>query len=181
MKPDPLDRLLMAADLMTPVPTAGADLAARARRLAERLRLFRAAMAAAVAIAIALGLWVWTRALPRHNQIVAENAPAWKADLARLDVIAAGHRQAAKSIEQVEERGRRLGLIELQIDEPDVLARVDAARDFAGWVLVREADRLRTQPAHQAEALEIYHRTIQLFAGSSAARRAAEQIESNGA
>ena len=169
----------MAADVLTPPPTGGADLATRVRRRAERLRQFRAAMAAAAAIA--LGVWVWTRALPRHNQMVAENATAWKVDLARLDLVAAGHRRAATNLEQVEEQGRRLGLIELQIDQPDVLARVDAARDFAGWVLVREADRLRTQPAHQAEALEIYRRTIELFAGSSAARRAAEQIGSNGA
>lgn len=169
----------MAADVMIPPPTGGADLATRVRRRADRLRQFSAAMAAAVAIA--LGLWVWTRALPRRNQIVAEDATAWKADLARLDLVAAGHRQAATKLEQVEEHGRRLGLIELQIAQPDVLARVEAAKDFAGWVLVREADRLRTQPARQAEALEIYRRTIELFAGSSAARRATEQIGSNGA
>lgn len=179
MKRESLEQLLAAADIEIPPPTGSADLAARVGRRADRLRQFRAATAAVVAIS--LGVCIWTRALPRHNQMVAEDATAWKADLARLDLVAAGHRQAATKLEQVEERGRRLGLIELQIDQPDVLARVDAARDFAGWVLVHEADRLRTQPARQAEALEIYRRTIELFAGSSAARRAAEQIGSNGA
>ena len=179
MRHDPLNQLLRQADASAAPPPVGANLAGRIRCRERRRRQLR--VGASAAIALVLGAWICLGTTRPHGRIIVEDPAHWRAELASLDVIAAGHVQAAKSLEGVEEGGRRLGLIELQLVQPDVLERVEAARDFAGWVLVREADRMRNQPAHQAEAMETYRRAVRLFPGSTAAGQAMQQLGSNGA
>ena len=179
MRHDPLNQLLRQADASAAPPPVGANLAGRIRWRERRRQQLRAG--AIATLALFLGAWICLRANRPHDRIIVEDAADWRAELASLDAIAMGHLQAAKSLERVEEGGRRLGLIELQLVQPDVMERIDAAREFAGWVLVREADRMRNQPAHQAEAMEIYRRAVRLFPGSTAAGQAMQQLGSNGA
>lgn len=187
MRSDPLDDLLTRTDTELPPRPAAGNLAERIRaRAARRTKVHFAGALLIMVVASVITLHVTHRpprvAGPHPPSAVPLDVLAWRAELARLDGLAALHRRTANEIEEIrrgqaarEQTERRL------LSARDPLGHLAEARDRAARILLLEARRLESMPNDRSAAQADYRRAMELFPETAAAHEAADRLRATGA
>jgi len=168
------------------------DLAGRARRKARRRARRRTTAMAAVStggVLLAVLVLVLRARAPvdvaqRPNPVIpvppatAPMAPDQiQAELASLNAEAAGYQRVAgvlKRTQAVEEQARRAADL---LAQPGALERINAARQRAALMLVREAEQAAGGDGRKSEVDESYRLAARLFPDTPAGRLAAGRLK----
>jgi hypothetical protein len=180
MKTDPLHDLLCRADGAAPPPVITSALASRVLRTARRRALRRTALAtlaAMVACGTAISLSRRSHPDPTHDRLRPARLAEIRVELAHLDSEAQRHLRWVAELQQRQLRAPRPGISVDDPTQPDVLDRVDQARNRTALILLREADRAVGDPATRTQANDLYARAAHLFPDTPAGRIAAQRLK----
>ena len=187
MRSDRLEELLRHADAhLPPRPAAGA-LLERVRARGSRRTRAQVSLAIIASLAIATITMHWTHprtrvAGPASAKPTVLDVAQCRAELARLDALAALHRRAADAIEAIQrEQSSGQQVAQHLLHARDPLAHLAEARDRAARIMLLDADRLQATPGEQPRVQAIYRRAVQLFPDTAAAHEAAERLRGAGA
>jgi len=174
MKPDPLERLLSLADTTAPPPAAIDGVVNRVRRRAARRATLRRAGAVLVIACVVGVALMWHGSKPK-TPFVRTSPTNTGVELAQLRADAELHQRIADQLIEMRKQFRREAGARAALREPDALAQLDAAREQAAMVLVRDAARM-ARAADKRSAAETFRQAAESFPSTPAARIALERL-----
>ena len=181
MKQDALHELLARADEASPPPAIGGDLPARVRARRRRQDRRRGAAALGLLIAAIAGALLWRPIAPRAPVANQNDLRDAHAEMAQLDKEAEQCQNRADQLKRMEASLPRVSAADYAMLQSDPLQPLYEARQRAALILVRDGDRLRADPQHRQQAVELYRRACSLFPDTPAGQQAQSRLNSQGA